>query len=67
MSNLVGFDCNEGTLVVWFIIGGSMSSNFLLAYIFMATEGKIVMVVLSTILCWNLFGKSWSATVFFMF
>ena len=45
MSSLVGFDCNEGTLVIWFIIGGIISSHCFLAFIFMATEGKIVMVV----------------------
>ena len=51
MIRLVGFDYNEGTIVVWLIIGGIISSDFWLGFIFMATEGKIVMVVLSTVLC----------------
>ena len=53
MSSLVGFDCNEGTIVVWFIIGGIISSDFWLVFVFMDNEGKIVMVVLSTVLYWN--------------
>ena len=46
MSSLVGFDYNEGTVMVWFVIGEIMSSSFGLGFVFMATEGKILMVVL---------------------
>ena len=53
MNSLVGVDYNDVTIVVWLIIGGIMSSDFWLVFVFMDNEGKIVMVVLSTVLYWN--------------
>ena len=41
MSSLVGFDFNEVSVVVWFIIRGIISSDFLLRFFLIATEGKL--------------------------
>ena len=51
--SLVGFVCSEVTIVIWVIIGGIMSSDVWLVFVFLAKEGKIVMVVLSTVLFCN--------------
>ena len=53
VTSLVGFVCSEITIVVWVIIGGIMSSDVWLIFVFLAKEGKIVMVVLSTVLFWK--------------
>ena len=51
------------TIVLWFIIGGLRSADVCVFVLCVATEGNITVVVVSTELFWNLFVKSWSATV----
>ena len=61
--NRVVFCWMGETIVLWFIIGGLKSADVWVVVLFVATEGNITVVVLSTELFWNWFDKSWSSIV----
>ena len=55
------------TIVLWFIIEGLRAADVWVVVSFVAMEGNITAVVLSTELFWNWCDKSWSATVGYLF